>query len=87
MMYFFSRSLLLSIYKKLLKVSDHFVEKIKYELTTLTSNTNVTSDPINFVFEQEIDSSVQMNSEKRCSAYKKSLIGPSRVRLQWNSEI
>ena len=32
----FLRFLLLSIYKKLLKVSDHFVEKICHESTTLS---------------------------------------------------
>ena len=35
MIYLFSRFLLFSIHKKLLKVSDHFVQKIQQESTTL----------------------------------------------------
>ena len=65
--------------------------KKKKKNLVLALNTNVTVDPpVNFVFEQELDSTVQMNSEKRCSAYKQSFIGPSRVGLQcsqWNSDI
>ena len=45
------------------------------------------NSPINFVFEQELDSSVQVNSEKRCFAYKQSFIGLSRGGPQWNSDI
>ena len=36
-----------------------------FETSALTSSTNVTVDPpINFVFEQELDSNAQVNSEK-----------------------
>ena len=45
---------------------------------SLNINTNVTVDPpVNSLFEQERDSSIQVNSEKWCSAYKQSFIGPS----------